>query len=412
MLDAPITPIPPISAWQDNNRVFEDEFFLSHENYPFLYEEAIDMRENPLVQLSPKGIALISYLYAKKDHCLKQSLVASTVKSLIHIIQLINNAPIGTMVTVIFQPTDSQTLRRMNLPTFMIHSTVLKIKKAADAMHILNIDSTNNGRYVNVCRVIALHALKTDSAKSKDSPATPLIFYSQNDVLNPWANPDKPQTKFLLRQIDEYHCSIFAIKDARILNHEGDIFDILITTPVKDDLTHLKYEISPKYLKVMQSRLFVDYALKIRKYGNIIVSRTKKTLQEILSKHQKKSYIEHFNEKYNALVKQFIAKNLPRAVKAATVYYDAGEFTLQQLIAIYSPSSPSLLLEMSAELHSSDEPTPSFTPLRRLEHERKKESKKEYKMRSLIKEEPSNEEPSNGEPSRKAPLAYSVKLLS
>lgn len=86
--------IQPVSIWQQEKGVTNAEFFLSKKEESFLYAEAYRRWENtpwktkdekernePIEQLSPKGLALSSYLYSQKDKSVSQPLIASTTDS-------------------------------------------------------------------------------------------------------------------------------------------------------------------------------------------------------------------------------------------------------------------------------------------------------------------------------------------
>jgi hypothetical protein len=59
-------------------------------------------------QLSPKGLALLSYIYAKKDNNVAQPIIASTYTDFKNLIKLFVDASSGVQCTVILQITDTE----------------------------------------------------------------------------------------------------------------------------------------------------------------------------------------------------------------------------------------------------------------------------------------------------------------
>lgn len=185
-----------ISDWLDETgeSIQEDEFFLKKEDHPGLYSKAfqlfaaakeLQMDEKksdklfaePIEQLSPKGIALISALYAKKDGNEKQPVIASTKEAFKKIVKMMDDesVPIGTAVTVIFQPTDM---------TNPIHKTVCKFEKQASGLNVVHIEGTANDTYGNTCFDLVAEALQ-DNAHENNRTRTEFEFYMQQHLTNP-----------------------------------------------------------------------------------------------------------------------------------------------------------------------------------------------------------------------------------
>ncbi len=79
--------IAKIDHWIDKtgDAIQEDEFFLRSDDFYAMYDKVKEANAtlkyyvDPVEQLSLKGLALISSIYAKKDKTEAQPLVASTV---------------------------------------------------------------------------------------------------------------------------------------------------------------------------------------------------------------------------------------------------------------------------------------------------------------------------------------------
>lgn len=334
-----------ISNWRDEKKIFLEEFILDEKEYPsiysgpkFLYEEYLKQMESrvtpkklihpPVVQLSPKGIALTSYLYSLKDKNEAQPLVASTQADLRRIVTMIDNAPIGVDVTVIFQPTDVYSGRD--------HKTVGKFVKTADGIRCINMDSIVNPKYDTVFLNNITTALR-DNANQQNRTKTRLYIAFQN---NPTFESGNAGNTLLSRQVDEYQCGTYAIKDGRQIAKDSTIFTKVFDKNNKTkidngDYVLYDYDIPPEFLKPVQSSIYREVAAK--KHGEKVVTRKGKTLSQVFDKYKNIGYVNKFSQKLLAQVTTFIDKHKdnPSLLRAVTEKYDAGKITDQDLARIY-----------------------------------------------------------------------------
>jgi len=352
-----------ISDWLDAKTISEQEFFLKQKDHPDLYDKANELYlksqtdtsskkfPQPVEQLSPKGLALMSYLYAEKDKNESQPLIASSIEDFIHLIKLIDKSPAGTSLVIIFQPTDSRAKDTegdykygsyiAEFPT--AHKTVFKVERRDSDILLLNMDGTNKELYGSVGQIVAKSALKPHSKESipKERKVTELIYAYQKNPKVP--NPKDGEEIALTRQIDEYQCGVFAHKDARQLTRDEAIMTnafspesaVKFRNKTIPDLHH--YDLPPEYFKGTQSSVYTDYADKL--HGEKVVSRGGKTLKQVHEKHGPGGYVQHFAQKYHDQVTNFLDKNKehPDVVREAVEKYDAGKMTLERLAKIYAP---------------------------------------------------------------------------
>ncbi len=340
-----INGITPISNWVSANTVFIEEFFLTKTGCPAFYELAMKRYneslttlagEPPIEQLSPKGIALLSYIHSEKEKIASQPLMASDENSLIHIIKLVRDAPSGTKVTVIYQPTDSRDPQLI----FPRHKTVFKLDKIDNELRIVNLDSMGP-----VFGELTLDWIKTaifisayfsgNSWNERGLAGTRIRYFSQEAL-------PKPTGGQFNRQQDDYQCGIFAIKDARQMMREPGFVDNLESRkiPIQHPPIQINsFKVPARYYKSVQSRQFSEYLLPT--LGDEIVTKKGNTLRETHEKHHVSQYVSHFSKKYREQVTHFVQTHEPNQVKMATLQFDAATMTAERLVAIYGPQQPS-----------------------------------------------------------------------
>lgn len=329
-----------ISDWLDKKgqTIQRDEFFLDESQFAHLYYEANERYKKgqegqiggkkfpkPIIQLSPKGLSLLSYCYAQKDNNTNQPVVASTLDDLSHIAQLMEKAPSGISLTVIFQPTDTASYIPFSLAFSSAHKTVIKFQKTDSGLDIIHMDGTNNSNYGALCQMLINQSLKTNCH-----------YYFQENLKKPSSSDT------FSRQVDEYQCGIFATKDARQLNRDTEFLKKVALKEIhgwKDKvLEDAHYYVMPaEYLKNIQSETHFGEVLKA--HGNDVVNRKGKTLKEVHEKHKVSGYVQHFSEKFRDVVDNFIKshQNNPAFIRSATEQYDAGKLTMEDLIQRYGP---------------------------------------------------------------------------
>ncbi len=384
-----MTKIKSLSEWQTETPQVElSEFFLEEKHYSELYWEAKDLFSlsseekilrkidpekiflAPIEQLSPKGIALMLHLYAQKDKDPRQPLIASTKIDLQKIVILMDNAAIGTEITVIFQPTDA-------VQGFLVvHKTVFTIKKIEHGLQILNMES-GGGPYAYFGWKYINEALE-QNAKALDRKITSCFRAMQKESEKHEVGKRKIFPEYFSRQTNGYECGVFAIKDARQINRDPSFLDKVMKTALhqesalpqqiekkpkteveaKTDLEcelfpadsdsidlntdFIKYELPPEYLKGMQSNAYESYVLPM--YGDKVVNRKGKTLADIREKHRN-AYIQHFSQKFHDKVEMYVRQHQDSIdIKALVAQYDAGKINAQELEYRYGrpkkPSSP------------------------------------------------------------------------
>lgn len=246
-------------------------------------------------QPSLKGTAILSYLYSLKDGCSHQPLVADSKKSLQMLYEQMLLTPVGTDTTVILE---------VCIDEYLSHRTIAKIIKIDHGLKIISIDSVDG--YENAFNL-------TDWDVSKESKLE--FVHAKAEVA---------------RQIDGFSCLIYSIKDARELNRnsESQLF------PNKDDN---KPKLPPQFLKSSQSPMFFESVLP--KFGNKIVNRKGKTLQEIIAKYTEVSktgkhlnkYTEYFGKKFVKKIASFLEEMDIKTVKSIVETYDASKITAEEL---------------------------------------------------------------------------------
>lgn len=317
-----------------------DTFFLKAEGmYKPMYEEAqmfselteaqkrskgIDPKKHfpkPVEQLSPQGLMIMSHLYAEKDKSQRQPLIASSVEDFKKFIQLMDDASIGTEVTVILQPS---TLRGEMTRLFQAgHKSVFKMRKTDTGLQIANMDSTPNDRPGKTGFSWAKEALQ-EHAVAQNRAITPLI-----------SSMPIPDQDFS-RQSNKYECGIFATKDARQINRDILFLEKAMRTKSTTEGVDCQYEMTPEYFKGIQSNRYGQQKLKTsyegKTYGEHISNRKKMSLQAIRDKH-KDAYIHYFSHKFHDSVMQFVKKHRdnPAEIQAIVDRYDAGKITPEAL---------------------------------------------------------------------------------
>lgn len=343
----------PISSWRNQEGVSLEELFITKEENPRFYDTAERLHQEtqqqiragkppskqfyePVEQLSPKGLALMSYIYARKDKSEKQPLIASSKEDFKNFIKLMGNAKEGSELTLIVQLTD-------NTHPFGSkgHKTTFKIRKNKSFIEMVNIDSVSDGIFGWVAAELAETALKENIATlGKDS--TPQIKMAYQKVhKKPEQYKKHKQSDFFSRQSSDYECGVFAIKDAREANRDPDFMDQVFTKGKADEKDpDYSYDIPKKFLKSIQSRAYMGEIEP--SHGKEIVTRRGKTLKETWEKHEARGgYVYHFSKKFKDYVKNFYEqnKNNPEVIKQAINKYDAGKITAEELEKRYGPAS-------------------------------------------------------------------------
>lgn len=303
-----------------------------------------EIRE-PVEQLSSKGLALLSYIYAQIDQSERQPIVCNSISSLKKITKLIDDAPVGTKITVIFQPwiKDSLSYKEEWDKYFSgVHKTVLHFEKTQEGMRVISMDGADNGMYSILPRLELLEAI-TENAKERHRLPSHLDFYEGNIFL-----PGKEKGD--CRQKNSHECGIFATKDARELNRDPDFYEKYLSQHAKIEssgrggrLVSYRYNLPTPYLKSYQSTtalksLFeeLDQFAEVR--GNTIVTRKGKTLIEKFNEVGD-AYTYHFSKKYHDRVTKFLNENSPEQIEAASSYYTADAMTSDRLVQVYGPAS-------------------------------------------------------------------------
>lgn len=317
-----------------------DNFFLKKDDYSVLYYDAEELHRETqeliansqkpekiyppvLEQLSPKGLSLLSYIYSEKDNAESQPVVASTVQSFIDIAKLVESAPAGIAITVIFQPIDIVEADEYLAEYFsQNHKTVCKFEKTENGLRVFQLDSTNNERNSYACKELIKDALPNKDFK----------FFIQK-------NMDNPKGGTFSRQANAYQCGVFATKDARRMSKDINFSKNIIASSTM-------YEIPPSYFKGIQSNTFFSKVLP--KYGNNVVNKAGKTLQDVYDKHEI-GYIQYTNEKHNQKILAFLEKHKddPEYIKKAVEKYSTERMTLERLNTFYSApegENPALIL--------------------------------------------------------------------
>ncbi len=337
-------PIKGVSEWE-SDQISVDDFFLSKINYPSLYsgeewryhEYQVAIQNGkmpgkvilpPEEQLSPKGLALISHLYSERDKSEVQPLICDSIRGLHHVTALMDDAPLGTSVTVIFEPTnldDASHIGAWHMLFSAAHKTVFKFDRTAAGVRVICVDGTNNDAYSSFPMIEMVKALQ-ENAKRNNKPMTHL------DVYKGITKPDD-------RQKSGFECGIFAIKDARQVNQdsrfdEGYLAAAEAQQVYLDNAASYKYIMPTSYLKSSQSRTAYKEILKENK--DEVVTMKGKTLQQAYDKYED-SYANYFAKKYNKQVRAFIEGKSLAEIKEIVEKYDASKMTMERLIAIYGP---------------------------------------------------------------------------
>ncbi|MCS5710935.1 hypothetical protein [Candidatus Berkiella aquae] len=363
-----------ISDWSGHdNNIDESDFFLGVDKYAGLYSSAM-ARYNaylfakgkyeeyqklvsegktpegeppllpkavkpPALQLSPKGLALTSYLYAQRDKSEAQPLIADSVDSLKHISKLMDNAPVGSSVTVIFQPTQAENAKHPGLWRMFfspVHKTVVKFDRTPEGIRLIHMDGTNNSLYTSLTADVVSDALTEKAEQEGKTPTNVTAYFS---VAKDLAAPNKG-LEAQSRQKSEFECGIFATKDAREMNRESDFDQKYLREAKKGgdsfnpNLVTYTYEVPTKYMKSLQST--TAYKALIEKLGSTIVTRKGRTLKQTFEKHSD-TYANHFGEKYNAQVRNFLKDKNPEEIQTAVEQYNASNLTLERLVSVYGP---------------------------------------------------------------------------
>lgn len=318
-----------INRWDDGS-ICEHDFFLSKEDFPEMYEAKPERRvHEPVEQLSPKGLALMSFIYSQKDNCEAQPIIAATSQDFYKLVGLVAQAPKGLRITVIYQPTTSKNQEHKAA------ATIEQCDTGVAGLRIVYMDSTNDHRYA----VYLAFPLKSDFKGFTQ-------FYMQNNMEKPPKQDEDVSTRSYAtfsRQSDGYSCGVIALKDARELNREQNFLDFRMV-----DADIRTYDFPARYLKVIQSKTFYEHVLK--KHRTEVVTRDRRTLQQVYEKHRNAgtSYVQHFGEKYKKYVMDYLSKhkNNPQKVKEDVNKYNASQMTLGELIRRHGPKTVPQLQEL------------------------------------------------------------------
>lgn len=240
---------------------------------------------------------------------------------------LVDNAPPGTQVTCIFQPTESKTREFSHF-----RKTVFKIEKMESGeILLINMDGGSNDAYGRFGKIEAYKALQ-ENGNAHDRASTKLNFLSQKLTKKSEIKADS-KSDLYSRQNDDYQCGIFAIKDARQLTRNPDFSKSLKTINEDDDsdLSSGFYDLPPQYLKNIQSREYSQYILN--EHGDEVVTRKGKTLRQTHEHYNVSGYSRHFSEKLHKSVADFLEANKdnPEKIRKAVEMYDADKMTLDRI---------------------------------------------------------------------------------
>lgn len=333
--------IPPIQLYNARDAVEIEELFLPQFKISALYsdarerhntarkqfKEAKDSRADtssalkelkkahkPMTQLSPKGLAILSHLFAEKEDDPRQPLIASSSDALSHIAQLMFESKNGTQCAVIFQPAGDG-----DLPYGVSsgHKTTVHFEKKDNGLFVICTDSVNNDwTYEFIKQKILSSINKQESDK--------IFFYK----------PDKSCKA--ARQKDVYQCGIFAIKDARELNRNRSKY-------ILDNNTYTYTVQNPAYFKMVQSEREQDeYA---QRFSESAANRKNESLATVYQKKRVKSsenplpYVGYFSRKYFILVKKYWEENQSNndKMRSDISQYDAQKMTSELLHSVYGP---------------------------------------------------------------------------
>lgn len=331
-----MTTFKRVSDWSDKDKVNIDDFFLGFDEYPDLYgdafaraskyEKAVEegnvpakVFKKPVEQLSANGTSLMSYLFSVKDNEEAQPLVASTYFAFRRILEFVDNAPVGTSATAIFQATEHGEG----------HKSVFKMERHSDGLHLINVDSTGSSAPIGPIMIKSMETLASNASTQNRTP-TKLFFY--NERLN-----TKEDGESYSRHANEYECGTFSIKDAQQLIRDRT-FTENVNKEVDSDsekIQTLFYTLPASYFKNIQSRQFGG--LLSAKHGNTVVNREGKTLREVYDKHSLTDYANHFSEKYKKIITEYVNTHPFNEVKAAVEKYNAATITNEQFLQRYGP---------------------------------------------------------------------------
>lgn len=269
----------------------------------------------PTTQLSHDGIALISHLYAQKDHSPKQPIAVKTFEGFKKIVNLVAHSSNDVSLSLIIQFDEEYDSSHGEDN----HRIAMKIEKRNLEIHIAFLDSIVDSHTKLFC-ILTLEKILKD---------TQIHLHHESQ---------KNRRK---RQNDLFQCTVFSIKDARQLNR-NTLSEFLICANSTQDYTNKNssnytYTLPPTYLKGIQSRTYQKLSLK--KSANEIVSRKGLTLEDVYSKHPDQSYIPHFSKKYEALVMTCANSLNDAELDAAINNYKAEEISVERFNSIYSNSN-------------------------------------------------------------------------
>lgn len=276
----------------------------------------------PTIQLSHDGLALMSYLYAKKDNSPKQPIVVRTFIAFKNIVKFVDDSPSDIALTLIVQFEEDYNCSF----GIDVHRIALKLEKVNSELRAIYADSTISSNTSLLCNMSMGNALE-ENAKTHSRKKTILHQFSEN------------QKEKSTRQNDGFQCTVFTTKDARQLNRDNDveIFKDLKLYYSTEEWHLYYYDFPAVFLKGLQSRSYQTAALA--KFGEEIVTRKGATLKEVYEKHPEQSYIPHFSKKYLKLVTDFANTHTDAELNDAIDMYSAEKLTSEQLQSVFAKKS-------------------------------------------------------------------------
>lgn len=341
-----------LSFTNQKNDLLRKRLFLLEEDYAGLYKEIkmrlakfeIDMTQYnekiavgnesiliekpkhvhaPSVQLSHDGLALMSYIYAKKDGSCKQPIVVKTFEGFEKIVIFVDDSPNDIAVSLIVQ-------FDTGMGAFFgkdVHRIAIRLEKINSEIHAIFLDSVTASQTLGIS-TLKLNQFIRENALKNSKEKTPLHVYF-HDFKNE-----------IVRQKDKFQCTVFATKDARELNRNNEsILNLNIKTSSKKDSQN-SYPLPANYLKGLQSR--ADQTAALAKFGDEIVSRKGLTLKAVYLKHPKQSYIPHFSKKYETLVMECAEHLTDFELDMAINNYRAEEISAERLKLVYGNNNSSV----------------------------------------------------------------------
>lgn len=310
------------------------EFFLDMLMFFGLYQAQFNLHSSdpekyskPMIQLSAKGLAILSYLWAEKEKTELQPFIASSKADLEYAVRLMINTRPGARLTIVFLPAGKRTAINEGIgwnPGFAAtHKIALQCVRSESGLDVILFDSINQDTYV--MRVIALVQEAVGvSWQGK------LSFYRPSMDLN-------------YRQRDTYQCGIIALKDARMLIKEPNLLNEIkkhvvdtIEYQKRVELNYVRSRIfvfspyNPSFFKTVQSK--TQQECLMRQYPSEVINRKRKTLRELFTR-KGLPYLNYFSDKYSRMVREYVMENQSdtQTIQKALYRFDAGKLTPERL---------------------------------------------------------------------------------